>query len=259
LLLSQEVEQEVKALQAEADQEKEPEMSILEVIRSPSLRVALTVCLVMHLSQQLSGMVAIFYYSISFFTSAGIDEEQAQYANLGVGAILVAMTLVTVPLMDRLGRRVLHLGGLAGMCAMAVLIVIAQVPPDLLSSSFPPQSLDGAPGLLIAATLGFVMFFALGPGSIPWMIAGEMFTQGPRPAASALVVGVNWAANLAVSLLFPLVLIPELGRFTFLPFAVLIGLFFVFIFLYLPETRGRTVGETTSLLQERGWTPGRGR
>jgi SP family facilitated glucose transporter-like MFS transporter 1 len=159
--------------------------------------------------------------------------------------------------MDQLGQRGLHLGGLAGMCAMAVLIVIAQVPPAPCPP--PPQSLDGAPGLLIAATLGFVMFFALGPGSIPWMIAGEMFTQGPRPAASALVVGVNWAANLTVSLLFPLVLIPELGRFTFLPFAVLIGLFFVFIFLYLPETRGRTVGETTSLLRERGWTPGRGR
>ena len=170
------------------------------------------------------------------FFSAGIDEQQAQYANLGVGGIMVVMTLVTIPLMDKLGRRVLHLGGLAGMCAMAILIVIA-------------QNLDNASSVLIAATLVFVLFFALGPGSIPWMIAGEMFTQGPRPAASALVVFVNWAANLAVSLLFPLVLIPELKEFTFLPFAVLIALFFVFIFLYLPETKGRTVGETTALLQ----------
>merc|ERR1719295_1710228 len=120
---------------------------------------------------------------------------------------------------------------------MAILVVIA-------------QNLEDASGVLIAATLIFVVFFALGPGSIPWMIAGEMFTQGPRPAASALVVFINWAANLAVSLLFPLVLIPELQEFTFLPFAI-------FIFLYLPETKGRTVGETTALLQERRWTPNR--
>ena len=149
---------------------------------------------------------------------------------------MVAMTLVTIPLMDRLGRRVLHLGGLGGMCAMAILIVIA-------------QNMENAGGVLIAATLVFVVFFALGPGSIPWMIAGEMFTQGPRPAASALVVFINWAANLAVSLLFPLVLIPELQEFTFRPFAIFIAVFFIFIFLYLPETKGRTVGETTALLQ----------
>jgi len=239
------VEKEVEEMLEEAAAEKEPEMSILELIGSSNLRLPLTICVVMHLSQQLSGMVAIFYYSISFFTSAGIDEQQAQYANLGVGGIMVVMTLVTIPLMDKLGRRVLHLGGLAGMCAMAILIVIA-------------QNLDNASSVLIAATLVFVLFFALGPGSIPWMIAGEMFTQGPRPAASALVVFVNWAANLAVSLLFPLVLIPELKEFTFLPFAVLIALFFVFIFLYLPETKGRTVGETTALLQERRWSPSRG-
>jgi len=108
---------------------------------------------------------------------------------------------------------------------------------------------------VVGATLVFVVFFALGPGSIPWMIAGEMFTQGPRPAASALVVGVNWAANLLVSLLFPLILIPELKELTFLPFAVLIGGFFLFIYLYLPETKGQTVGETTALLQRRGWKP----
>ena len=114
-------------------------------------------------SQQLSGMVAIFYYSVTFFKSAGIEDYEAQLANLGVGAIMVVMTLVTIPLMDRLGRRVLHLLGLVGMCLMAVLIVIAQ---NLDIGEF-----------MIAATLLFVLFFAVGPGSIPWMIAGEMFTQ----------------------------------------------------------------------------------
>ena len=40
-------------------------------------------------SQQLSGMVAIFYYSVTFFKSAGIEGPEAQLANLGVGAIMV--------------------------------------------------------------------------------------------------------------------------------------------------------------------------
>ena len=31
--------------------------------------------------------------------------------------------------------------------------------------------------LSVVSTLFYVVFFAVGPGSIPWMIAGEMFTQ----------------------------------------------------------------------------------
>jgi SP family facilitated glucose transporter-like MFS transporter 1 len=54
-------------------------------------------------------MVAIFYYSTDFFKSAGIEASQAQYATIGVGAIMVLMTIITIPLMDRAGRRSLHL------------------------------------------------------------------------------------------------------------------------------------------------------
>jgi len=243
------VDRELEEMKVEKEAEQEPEMSIIELLKSKNLRVALIICVVMHLSQQFSGMVAIFYYAVDFFESAGISNENAKYANLGVGSILVAMTLVTIPLMDRLGRRVLHLVGLVGMCVMSILIVIAQ---NLMPKEGSDDS-GGSGAFLIAATLGFVVFFAVGPGSIPWMIAGEMFTQGPRPAASSLVVFVNWAANLAVGLIFPLVLIPELNSFTFLPFAILLAAVSVFVFIFLPETKGKTVGETSMLLQDKGW------
>ena len=55
----------------------------------------LLICILMHLSQQLSGIVAIFYYSTKFFITAGVKEETAQYSTIGVGAIMVLMTLVS--------------------------------------------------------------------------------------------------------------------------------------------------------------------
>ena len=64
----EQVDMELKEMLEEAAAEKEPEMSILELIGSSKLRLPLIICIFMHLSQQLSGMVAIFYYSISFFT-----------------------------------------------------------------------------------------------------------------------------------------------------------------------------------------------
>ena len=106
---------------------------------------------------------------------------------------------------------------------MSILIIIAQN--------------EDIGAFLIATTLIFVVFFAPGNGSIPWLITGEMFTQGSRSAASSIVVFINWAANLTVGLVFPLVLIPLLDTYTFLPFAILLAFFSAFIFLFLPETK----------------------
>ena len=92
-------------------------VGVRELLLSSSsrrLRLPLLVCIAAHLSQQLSGMVAIFYYSTGFFEASGVAREDAAYSTLGVGAIMVAMTVVTIPLMDRAGRRTLHLIGLAG-------------------------------------------------------------------------------------------------------------------------------------------------
>ncbi len=45
--------------------------------------------------------------------------------NIGVGAIMVGMTLVSIPLMDRAGRRTLHLWGLGGMFIFSIFITIS--------------------------------------------------------------------------------------------------------------------------------------
>lgn len=57
--------------------------------------------------------------------------------------------------------------------------------------------------LSVVSTLSFVVFFAVGPGSIPWMITAELFSQGPRPAAMSIAVLVNWMANFLVGIGFP--------------------------------------------------------
>jgi SP family facilitated glucose transporter-like MFS transporter 1 len=57
--------------------------------------------------------------------------------------------------------------------------------------------------ICITAMVIYIIFFAIGPGSIPWMIVAELFSQGPRPAAISLAVLVNWSANVAVGQGFP--------------------------------------------------------
>ena len=57
--------------------------------------------------------------------------------------------------------------------------------------------------LSVVSTLFYVVFFAVGPGSIPWMITAELFSQGPRPAAMSVAVLINWCANFIVAIGFP--------------------------------------------------------
>ncbi|XP_059086366.1 glucose transporter type 1-like [Tigriopus californicus] len=231
-------EAEFEEIRSSMDVGNQEKMSVIQLLKSKECRLPLLICVLMHLSQQLSGMVAIFYYSTTFFIGAGVEKERAQYATLGVGAIMMIMTLVTLPLMDRLGRRFLHLTGLGGIFICAILITIGQ---NL------DREQEWVGYFIIFSTLLFVVFFAFGPGSIPWLITGEMFLQAPRPSAFAVATLVNWLANLGVGLLFPL-MEQEISSYSFLPFAVITGILYVTLYVYLPETKGRSVEEISTLL-----------
>lgn len=54
----------------------------------------------------------------------------------------------------------------------------------------------------IVAIFGFVAFFEIGPGPIPWFIVAELFSQGPRPAAMALAGFSNWTCNFLIGMCF---------------------------------------------------------
>lgn len=84
------VEEDIEEMRAEERaQQSESHISTMELICSPTLRAPLIIGIVMQLSQQLSGINAVFYYSTSLFTSAGLTEENAKFANIGIGAIMV--------------------------------------------------------------------------------------------------------------------------------------------------------------------------
>nr|ACO11906.1 Solute carrier family 2, facilitated glucose transporter member 4 [Lepeophtheirus salmonis] len=217
-------------------------LSIKQVITASELRKPLTIAILMHLSQQITGIVGIFFYSSKIFRRAGISEESSSYATVGAGSVMVVMTLITIPLMDKSGRRPLHLIGMAGMTVACVLTTIAFfVAGDTTTIS------GGATAFLIISTLTFVVFFALGPGSIPWLITGELFATESRPAASSIATTVNWTASLIVTLVFPII---PAKKLTFVPFGIILVILFIPLYILLPETKNRTIEEILVLLNK---------
>uniref|UniRef100_H2LTF1 Solute carrier family 2, facilitated glucose transporter member 5 n=1 Tax=Oryzias latipes TaxID=8090 RepID=H2LTF1_ORYLA len=172
---------------------REKKVTILELFRSPLYREPIFIAVMLQLSQQLSGINALF-------------------------------------VVERAGRRSLHLLGLLGMAGAAVLLTIALALLD---------QLEWMSYVSIVAIFAFVAFFEIGPGPIPWFIVAELFSQGPRPSAMAVAGFSNWTANFIVGMGFQYV--QELcGPYVFIIFAVLLLLFFVFTYFKVPETKGRT-------------------
>lgn len=219
--------------------DSEASVNILQLFQSKLLRRPLIVGIVMHLSQQFSGINAVFYYSTNLFLSSGLSEDSAKFVTIGIGIIMVVMTLVSIPLMDRAGRRTLHLWGLGGMFVFSIILTMALLLMSIAS---------WMTYVSVIATLCFVVFFAVGPGSIPWMITAELFSQGPRPAAMSVSVLVNWLANFIVGIGFPSMK-NALGNFTFVPFIVFLGIFWMFTYKKVPETKNKTFEEISALFR----------
>ncbi|KAM7376151.1 hypothetical protein PAMP_005896 [Pampus punctatissimus] len=228
--------EEMKREKEEAD--KQPRISILSLIRSSVYRQQLFVALMMHLSQQLSGINAIFYYSTAIFTRAGIGDPV--YATIGVGVINTIFTLVSVALVDKAGRRTLTLAGLGGMCCCTIAMTVGlKFQNDYSWMSYVSMS----------AIFLFVSFFEIGPGPIPWFIVAELFSQGPRPAAIALAGCCNWTSNFIIGMTFPYIE-TWLESYVFILFAVMIFGFTVFIYLRVPETKDKTFEEIAAIFKK---------
>ncbi|KAM9341497.1 solute carrier family 2, facilitated glucose transporter member 2 [Symphorus nematophorus] len=228
--------EEMRREKDEAD--REPRVSILSLIRSSKYRQQLVVALMMHLSQQFSGINAIFYFSTSIFARAGVS--QPVYATIGVGAINTVFTMVSVALVDRAGRRTLTLAGLGGMCCCAIAMTVGLK----FQSEFGWMSY-----VSMSAIFLFVSFFEIGPGPIPWFIVAELFSQGPRPAAIALAGCCNWTSNFIIGMTF-MYIQALLGCYVFILFAGLLLGFTLFTYLRVPETKGKTFEEIAAVFQK---------
>ncbi|XP_078507587.1 solute carrier family 2, facilitated glucose transporter member 3-like isoform X1 [Lissotriton helveticus] len=226
------VSQDIKEMKEEsAKMSQEKSVSIIQLFRVSKYRQPIFIAIVLQLSQQLSGINAVFYYSTMIFKDAGV--AYPVYATIGTGIVNVAFTVVTVFLMERAGRRTLHLTGLGGMFFCALLMTITlKLKETIFQMSY----------VCIVAIFGFVAFFEVGPGAIPWFIVAELFSQGPRPAAMAVSGCCNWTANFLVSMLFQYAAV-YCGPYVFIIFTAFLLIFFIYTFFQVPETKGRTFEE----------------
>lgn len=184
--------------------------------------------------QQLVGITVIFYYGSVLWQAVGFGENASFGIAVATSVVNVAITLIAMALIDKVGRKPLLLTGSAGMAVMlaTLSVVFAHVP---IVGGKP--HLTGASGevALVAANV-FVVAFAVSWGPGLWVLLGEIFPNRIRAAALGLASACQWLTNFAVAFTFPS--LREVLGVAYGFYALCATLSFGFVWRYVRETKG---------------------
>ncbi|RKP36192.1 general substrate transporter [Dimargaris cristalligena] len=196
------------------------------LFRSKLYRKPLLLALLMQSVQQWSGINTVFFYSTVILSAIFPGREGILTVLINVFNLIA--TIVSVSLVDRLGRRPLLLGSMVGMAG--ALLVLA------LSIQFP------TPAVSLVGLFMVVGTFAVGLGPLSFLLSVELVDIRATATVSALGLAANWISNFTVSSLF-LLLNKSMGGWVFILFsAILLGAGLV-VYKFVPETRDKTTQE----------------
>ncbi|KAJ1688310.1 hypothetical protein LUZ63_019700 [Rhynchospora breviuscula] len=201
-------------------------------------RVPLTLGIGLLVLQQLSGINAVLFYASSIFKTAGLTDSDL--ATCGLGAIQVVATGITTWLLDRAGRRILLIISTAGMSLSLLLVAVAFFMEGAYSESSNLYHIMSI--LSLVGLVAFVISFSLGLGAIPWIIMSEILPVNIKSLAGSVATLANWLTSFAITMTANLLLTwSSGGTFTFYMLVSVFSL--VFVVLWVPETKGRTLEE----------------
>jgi SP family arabinose:H+ symporter-like MFS transporter len=209
--------------------------SFREVLR-PKYRRLATIGIILAVLQQFTGINVIMYYAPLIFERAGFATGSALLQTVAVGAINFVFTILAMRFVDRIGRRPLLLVG-AGSMAFFLFT---------LSLVFFAEMLEGY--WVLVFILGFIASFAASFGPVVWVLISEIYPNHIRGVAVSLATLALWSANFVVTGTFPSMLASWDGGFAFLFYAVINLGSLVFVWFFVPETKGLSLEELEAAL-----------
>jgi SP family galactose:H+ symporter-like MFS transporter len=230
---SEEPDREIVALQVGLGEDRS--VATWKELLEPWLRPAMFIGVALIFFQQASGIGFVIYYTPTIFVLTGYEgSSTAILLTVGVGTIGLVMTVVSMALVDRVGRRPLFVGGMIGIVA------------TLIAMGVSIGHVADAPifkWIVVASVFLYMVVFSLSLGSVCGAVTSEIFPQRLRGLATSVVVLLAWTFEIAVSATFPPLVEVFGASLTFIGYAVIGVGGLLFGLFYLPETKGRSLEE----------------
>lgn len=215
--------------------------------------------------QQFIGINALIYYSPTLFGTMGLDLDMQLIMSGILNILQLAGVFTSVWTIDRFGRKPMLLIGsvVALICLVIITILVATYSDDWASHRVQGWT-----------SVGLLLFYMLGFGaswtSIPWAVPAEVFPSSLRakgvsistcsstfyrPESYDLIQPTNnfnsidWINNFIIGLITP-PLVQNTGYGAYIFFAVFCLLSFVYVWFFVPETRGCTLEKMDEVFKD---------
>lgn len=182
--------------------------------------------------QQFCGINTVFNYAPKIFESIGATQESQLLETVFIGGVNVIFTVISMFLVDKIGRKPLILLGAAGLSVLYIIIV------TLLG-----QGSSNVSWVLLSAIAVYAMTLA----PVTWVLISEIFPTSIRGTATTIAVVALWLAYFILVFTFPLIF-EKLKDQTFYIYSAVCAIGFVFILMKIKETRGKTLEEVEASL-----------
>ena len=226
------VDQDVTTILAEQSRTAEHSASLFD----PQYRVPVLLAVAFAFFNQVSGINAIIYYAPRIFEMTGLGQSTALLSSAGIGLVNFVFTLLGVNLIDRFGRRTLMLVGSFGLIATL----------GLVAHAFYTQQFGGmlVPVLLFV----YIAFFAFSQGAVIWVFISEIFPNAVRAKGQALGSSTHWVMATIIAFTFPWFAEHLGGGHTFAFFCAMMVLQLLFVWRFMPETKGTSLEQVEKTL-----------
>jgi sugar porter (SP) family MFS transporter len=209
-----------------ADQAKD-KVSFAEIFKGKTGKVVLLGTLLAAF-QQITGINAVVNYAPIIFEKTGVGGDQALLQSMLVGLVNFLATIVALWLVDSKGRKSLLLAGAAGMTLML----------GYLTYSF---AFEGNNMGILVALLGYIAFFAASFAPVMWVVTSEMYPNRIRGLALSFSTACSWLITFATVQFSPYILNHFGGAILFGFFGFFSLIAFVFVYFWIPETKGKSL------------------
>jgi len=196
-------------------------------------KLVIVVGILLSIFQQFVGINVALYYAPRIFESMGAAKDASMLQTIVMGLVNVVFTVIAIFTVDKWGRKPLLITGSIGMAL----------------------GMFGVAGLAFAnvigiSTLVFIIIytasFMMSWGPICWVLISEIFPNKIRGQAVAIAVAAQWAANYFISSTYPMMM-EYSGGMTYGFYGVMSVLSAIFVWKWVPETKGKTLEQMETL------------
>ncbi|QUT76367.1 D-xylose-proton symporter [Bacteroides salyersiae] len=186
--------------------------------------------------QQAIGINAVLYYAPRIFENAGA-EGGGMMQTVIMGIVNIVFTLVAIFTVDKFGRKPLLIVGSIGMAFGAFAVALCD--SMAIKGIFP-----------VLSVIVYAAFFMMSWGPICWVLIAEIFPNTIRGKAVAIAVAFQWIFNYIISSTFP-ALYDFSPMFAYSLYGVICVIAAIFVWRWVPETKGKTLEDMSKLWKKR--------